>query len=402
MGSDGLSKARMQRLHDVMTGHALSGYAPGIVTLVSRRGQVTVDAVGSTERNGYEPMRRDAIFRIASMSKPIVAVAALILVEECKLRLDDPIDRWLPELADRRVLRDFNGPLTETVRADRPITLRDLLTFTWGLGMFVGPGGAALRQAAEERDLFNAPPMPQTSYDADEWLRRLGELPLAHQPGEGWMYNLGSDVVGVLISRASGKPLEMFLRERIFEPLRMVDTSFYVPARKLGRVPPSYLADRESGELILNDPGKDETAWRTPPTFPSGAGGLVSTVDDCLAFGQLLLNKGRYGDERILSRVTAEAMMTDQLTAVQRANANFVPGFFDSRGWGLGGAVVTRRSGPDAVPGAFGWDGGLGTSLWVDPAEELIGVLLTQRAGFPMLSEVYRDFWTSVYQAIDD
>ena len=402
MGSDGWSKARLARLHDVMAGHAVSGYAPGIVTLVSRRGEVHADAVGSTALGGTEPIRRDAIFRVASMTKPIVAAAALILVEECRVRLDQPIDRWLPELADRRVLRDLDGPLDDTVPAKRPVTLRDLLTFTWGFGILIGPGGTALRQAANELDLLNAPPLPQTSYDADEWLRRLGTLPLAHQPGEGWMYNTGSDVLGVLISRVAGMPLEMFLRERIFEPLRMVDTSFHVPARKLDRVPTSYLADPESGELNVYDPGHADTRWRTPPTFPSGGGGLVSTADDCLAFGQLLLNKGRYGDERILSRPSVEAMMTDQVTPAQKAAANFPPGFFDSRGWGFGGGVVTARTGGAAVPGTFGWDGGLGTSLWVDPSEELIGVLLTQRAAFPLMSDVYLDFWTSVYQAIGD
>ena len=401
MGSDGLSKARLARLHDVMAGHAASGYAPGIVSLVSRRGEVHADAVGSTALGGAEPIRLGAIFRVASMTKPIVAAAAMILIEECRVRLDQPVDTWLPELAERRVLRDLDGPLEDTVPANRPITVRDLLTFTWGFGIFVGPRGAALRQAADDLDLFNAPPVPQTSYDADEWLRRLGTLPLAHQPGEGWMYNTGSDVLGVLISRVAGKPLEMFLRERIFEPLRMVDTSFYVPARKLDRVPSSYLAG-DSGELSLYDPGQGASAWRTPPTFPSGAGGLVSTAGDCLAFGQLLLNKGRYGDERILSRPTVEAMMTDQLTPAQKRAANFFPGFFDSRGWGFGGGVITARTGGAASPGSYGWDGGLGTSLWVDPAEELIGVLLTQRAAFPLMSNVYLDFWTSVYQAIDD
>jgi CubicO group peptidase (beta-lactamase class C family) len=335
------------------------------------------------------------------MTKPIVTAAALILVEECKVRLDEPIVRWIPELGSRRVLRTFDGPLTDTVPAHRPLTLRDLLTFTWGFGVFVAPGGDALRQAAEDLDIFNAPPKPQLHYDADEWLHRLAQLPLAHQPGAGWMYNTGLDVVGVLISRAAGVPLETFLRERIFEPLRMVDTGFSVPSRKLDRVPASYMADWESGELTLYDAGGLDTAWSIPPTFSSGAGGLVSTAEDLLAFCQMLLNGGRYGDARILSPLSVAAMMTDQLTPSQKSAANFYPGYFSSRGWGFGGAVVTRRASGSAVPGAYGWDGGLGTSMWIDPASDLVGILLTQRAAFPLMSEVYLDFWTSLYQCLD-
>ncbi|TQS41343.1 serine hydrolase domain-containing protein [Cryptosporangium phraense] len=393
------SKARLARMHDVMAGHATSGYAPGIVTLVAPGDDVVVDAVGTTDLEGSAPIRRDAIFRIASMTKPMVAVATLMLVEECVLRLDEPVDRWLPELADRRVLRHFDADLDDTVPAKRPITVRDLLNFTWGFGMLVG-AGAKLVQAATEVRALTGVPQPETELDQDEWLRRLGSLPLAHQPGESWTYNTGSDVLGVLISRASGQSLEGFLRERLFTPLGMTDTGFSVPADQLHRLPTSYLATADG--LTLRDPGGAESAWRNAPTFSSGAGGLVSTVDDCFAFAQLLRNFGRHGGERLLARTSVEAMATDQLTPEIKASSPWFPGYWSSRGWGFGVGVTTRRAGGAAVPGQFGWDGGLGTSMWIDPAEDLVGILLTQRAAFPQNSNVYLDFWTSAYAALDD
>ena len=225
---------------------------PGLVTLVSRRGEVHVDAIGTKALGGSDPMRRDTIFRISSMTKPITAVAAMILVEECKLRLDEPVDRLLPELADRRVLKRLDGPLDDTVPANRPITVRDLLTFRHGLrhaSWRRRTRTRSCRPRSEQRTQDLGPPKPQTPPAPDEWMRRLGTLPLMHQPGERWMYNTGSDVLGVLIARASGQPLETFLRERIFEPLGMKDTGFSVPAAKLDRLATSYWTNPETGEL---------------------------------------------------------------------------------------------------------------------------------------------------------
>jgi len=201
----------------------------------------------------------------------------------------------------------------------------------------------------------------------DEWMRRLGTLPLMHQPGEQWMYNTGSDVLGVLIARAAGQPLETFLRERIFEPLGMRDTGFSVPADTLDRLATSYEADAETGAPRLYD-AAENGQWSSPPAFPSGAGGLVSTVDDFLAFGQMLLDKGKYGSERMLSRPTVEAMTTDQLTREQRADATDFLGA--NRSWGFGLSIVTQRDDVSAVPGRFGWEGGLGTS-WTEATEQL-------------------------------
>src|SRR5438128_845933 len=225
MNSGGLSKTRLGRLHDVMAGYVERGEVPGLVALVSRRGEVHVEALGMKALGGGDPVGRDTIFRISSMTKPVTAVATMILVEECRLRLDDPVDRLLPELADRRVLTRLDAPLDDTEPARRPITVRDLLTFTMGFGLaFAPPGTMPIADALVGLRLGQGPPMPSVFPDPDEWLRRLGTLPLMHQPGERWRYNTGSDVLGVLIARAAGQPFDTFVRERIFEPLDMRDT----------------------------------------------------------------------------------------------------------------------------------------------------------------------------------
>jgi CubicO group peptidase (beta-lactamase class C family) len=398
MSSGGLSQARLDRMHRVLAGYVERGVVPGVVTLVSRRGETHVDAIGTLALGGGEPMRRDTIFRISSMTKPIIAVATLLLVEECTLRLDDPVDRLLPELAGRRVLRRIDGPLDDTVPARRPITVRDLLTFRLGFGQLMMPPEAyPILQAANEQQIGMGPPSPATMPAPDEWMRRLGALPLMHQPGERWLYNTGSDVLAVLIARASSQPLEAFLRERLFAPLGMKDTGFSVPASKLDRLATSYRTDPDPGTLAVYDDAV-ASQWRRAPAFPSGAGGLASTSDDYLAFGQLLLNLGRHGGTRLLSRPSVEAMTTDQLTDEQRASAG--PFLGDNRGWGFGVSIITRRDDMAAVPGRFGWEGGLGTSWATDPQEELVAILMTQCMGFP--SGLYPDFWTLVYQAIDD
>jgi CubicO group peptidase (beta-lactamase class C family) len=401
MSTAGLSSARLARMHDVMARNVERGDVPGLVTLVSRRGEVHVDVIGTQAFEDPASMRRDTIFRISSMTKPITAAAVMILVEECKVRLDEPVDALLPELAERKVLKRLDGPLHDTVPANRPITVRDLLTFRMGFGQMMAPPDAyPILQAANEQQIGMGPPSPSTLPAPDEWMRRLGQLPLMHQPGERWMYNTGSDVLGVLIARASGQPLETFLRERLFEPLGMKDTGFSVPAASLDRLATSYWTDPQSGQLVVYDEAKGGQ-WSRPPAFPSGAGGLVSTIDDYLAFGQMMLNQGKYDNERILSRLSVELMTTDQLTPEQKAVSDLVPGFFDSHGWGFGVSVVTRRDDIAAVPGRYGWDGGLGTSWYSDPREEMVTILMTQCAWTsPSPPNIY--FWTLAYQAIDD
>ena len=315
MSTGGFSAARLGRMRDVMAGYVERGEVPGLVTLLCRRGEIQVEAIGLKEIDGADPINRDTIFRITSMTKPITAAATMILVEECKLRLDEPVDRLLPELADRRVLKRPDGPLDETVPAHRPITVRDLLTFRMGLGMILGPAGDhPIKEAVKGLEIVGfGPPNPATPHGPDEWMRRLGTLPLVHQPGESWMYNLGSYVLGVLIARASGRPLEAFLCERLFEPLGMKDTGFSVPPEKRDRLAASYWPDHETGAMRLHD-GIADSLWNRSPAFPDAGAGLVSTVDDYLAFGRMLLEEGRCGRERILSRPSVETMTMDHLT----------------------------------------------------------------------------------------
>ena len=403
MNNRGFSRGRLERMHQVMAGHVERGTLPGLVSLLSRRDEMHVDVIGNKAVGGSEPMRRDTIFRITSMTKPVTAVATMILLEECRLRLDEPVDHLLPELANRRVLKRIDGPLDDTVPANRPISARDLLSFRMGLGMIWGPPDQyPIQRAVNELQIVGfGPPDQATTVTPDEWMRRLGTLPLMSQPGERWQYNTGSYVLGVLIARASGQSLENFLHERIFEPLGMKDTAFSVPPAKLGRLAPAYWPNEQTGALDLKD-GIQDSAWRRPPAFPDGGAGLVSTVDDYHAFGKMLLDGGQLGGTRILSRLSVEAMTSDQLTPAQKAIAGFLPGQWDHRSWGFGVSMVTGRDDISAVPGRFGWDGGYGTSWWSDPKEGMVAILMTQRAAFPLFSAVYLDFWTSAYQAIDD
>ncbi len=386
---------------DVMRGYVERGELAGVVTLLSRHDEVQVETIGAQNLATATPIQRETIFRIASMTKPITAAAAMILVEETKLRLDEPVHRWLPELADRKVLRGIDSPLDDTVPAERPIILRDLLTFRLGLGAVMAfPDVYPIQKAMAEAGI--APGPRPLSFSADEFMARVGGLPLVHQPGEQWMYHTGSDILGVLIARAAGISLGDFLKERIFEPLAMKDTGFSVPEAKLDRLASCYHADPATGRLAVYDEARGGF-WARPPVFESGGGGLVSTADDYLAFGRMLLRYGRHGADRILSRPAVELMTADQLTPEQKASSPFVPGFWDTRGWGFGLSVITRRGGVGLSPGSFGWDGGFSTSGYCDPHEDMVGILLIQRMmTSPSGFDFHRDFWTLAYQAIDD
>ena len=397
----GFSKERLARVRDVLAGHVEGGAVPGLVAAIVRRGEIHVEAVGQMAIGG-SPVGRDAIFRIASMSKPVTAVATMILVEECRVRLDEPVDRFLPELADRRVLTRIDGPLEDTVPADRPITVRDLLTFGLGWGILMVPFGTyPIQRAMDELNLAQGPPAPAKTPAPDEWIRRLGTLPLMNQPGGSWMYHTGSDVLGVLVARASGQPFEEFLRQRIFEPLGMVDTGFSVPAAKIDRLMTAYWTDPATGAVnVADEPAGGQ--WSAPPAFPSGGGGLVSTVDDYLAFAEMLLAGGHHRGARIMSRPAVELMTSDQLTAAQRAAIDFTPEYWSTHGWGFGVSVVTRRHDLSGV-GTYGWDGGLGTTWRNDPGEEMSTILLTQAAfTSPVPPPVCADYQTSAYAALTD
>ncbi len=374
--TDKLNTTRIADLKNAMNGYVERGEIPGFVTLVARGDEVHVDAVGKLTVDRGDPMHRDTLFRIASLTKPITAAAAMLLVDDGALRLDDSVERWLPELANRRVLKRIDSQLDDTVPAKRPITVRDLQTFCFGFGSVMAmPGTYPIQKPISEGQLGgDGPPHPSLTPAPDEWMRRLGELPLMYQPGERWAYNTGSDVLGVLIARASGKSFGAFLRERLFGPLGMKDTAFSVPTCKVERLPGCYYLDRDSRKLEVFD-GSENSEYSRPPALESGAGGLVSTVDDYFAFCRMLLNKGVWSSQRVLSEAAVESMTRDQLTPDQRIGAELF--FRNHSSWGFGIAVNISHELPWTVPGRFGWDGGFGTSAYSDPANQLTGILLT-------------------------
>ena len=247
----------------------------------------------------------------------------------------------------------------------------------------------------------NGPPAPGSMPPPDEWIRRLGTLPLMYPPGARWMYNTGADILGVLLARASGKPLEAFLRDRLFEPLGMKDTAFHVPAAKMARFGPTYWTDYRTGQEAVYDEARGGQ-WSRPPAFPSGAGGLVSTADDYLAFARMLADGGEHGKARILSRRSVEAMTRDQLSPHQKAD-ELVPGYWANHVWGFGMAVLTKGDEFSSSPGRYGWDGGMGTSWFNDPNDGLTAILMTNRMwSSPNPPDVCRDFWKEGYAAARD
>jgi CubicO group peptidase (beta-lactamase class C family) len=394
MGTRRLAKAGLTQLHDAMAGEVGAGRVPGMVVGLCRGGDVYVDPVGAATPGG-EPITPDALFRITSMTRPVTAVATLLLVQDGRLELDEPADRLLPELAGRRVLRRLDGPLGDTVPADRPVTVRDLLTFRGGFGMILAPPDEYPVLAAEqELELMSVgPPVPATPHGPDEWIRRLGTLPLMDQPGEQWRYSTGSQILGVLIARAAGQPLESFYAERIFGPLGMHDTGFWVPAGQLHRLVPCY--QHAEGTL---QPFDDGGQWSRPRPFADGGAGLVSTAGDYLAFGQMLLAGGAYRGQRIVAPELVAAMTTDQLTPRQRERGGPI---LAGRGWGLGVSVIDEPATGGRGPRGYGWSGGFGTAWVNDPGEDLVAVLCTQVLAGPGSPSVEDAFWPAVYRALD-
>ncbi|KAB8178851.1 serine hydrolase domain-containing protein [Microbispora catharanthi] len=406
-GDGGFSATGLRRLREVLARYVESGRIPGLVALVSRGDRTHVEAIGTMRHDGGAPMRRDTIFRMASTSKPVSVAAAMVLLDECRLRLDDLVEPWLPELADRRVLKRIDGPLDDTVPARRPITVRDVLTSTFGIGMDMTSLGTPIMNAVFEQGL--TPNLPVPMPEPDEWMRRLGTLPLMYQPGERWQYHISSDLLGVLVARVTGQSFEEFLRERIFDPLGMTDTGFHVPSDKIDRLPALYAPDPQTGEFLVWDEAEGGR-WSEPPAFQGGGGGLTSTVDDYHAYFRMLLNGGVHKGKRILSRPAVELMTTNRLTPEQNAarnamavdNVHISHGQGQHGGWGFGMAVRTYR-GDYASVGQFGWDGGSGTAAYADPVKRLTGLLLTQvGASTPDSMQLIHDFWTTLYQAIDD
>jgi len=376
----------MSHLHDVLQTYVGSGSVPGAVGLVARDDQAEVQAVGSADADGTSPLARDSIFRIASITKPMTAAAAMMLVEDGQITLDDPVGPWLPELASPAVVRTPAGPVDDVVPAARPITVADLLTFRAGYGFpsdfslpAVGPLVSELKQG---------PPQPQLVAAPDEWIATLARIPLLYQPGDAWLYNTCSDILGVLIARVSGRPLPEFLAERLFEPLGMADTGFEVPAGKLDRFT-SYYRTGPAGDLELVDPPGGQ--WSSRPAFPSGADGLVSTVDDWHRFARMLLAGGSFGGRQLLSPASVRQMTTDHLTRAQREASRL---FLEGQGWGFGGSVDVEAVDPWNMPGRYGWVGGTGTAAHITPSTGAVAILLSQlELTGPTPPALMRDFW---------
>ena len=375
-------------LRSTLSEHVDRGDVPGLVALVARGDDVHVEALGNKAIGDADPIGRDTIFRIASVTKPIAGVAAMQLVDEGRMALSDPVERWLPELANPRVLRSIDADLDDTVPAERPITVEDVLSFRLGHGCVMAmPGTTPIQRAEEALDLKTfGPPWPPTHLTNDEWIAALATLPLQHQPGADWRYNTGAQVAGVLIERVAGAPIEDVLRERIFDPLGMVDTAFFVPPNKLHRFATQYAPD-ESGVLHVLD--RPDGWWSRPPAMPSCAGWLVSTVDDLWAFASMMARGGR----GVLSTDSFAAMTRDRLSRRERA-ANEV--FVAQGGWGLMMAVPAG-DGTKGTPGGFGWEGGTGTSWRTDLERGVTGILLSQRAmTSPEPPPLMTDFWRAV------
>ena len=379
-----LSTQGRQRLHDAMAARVARQELPGLVTLLARGDETHVDAIGSYAFDGTVPMRRDSLFRIASVTKPIVATATMMLVEDGSLDLHEPVDDLLPELSERRVLLRIDGPLDETEPAHRPITLEDLLTFRMGFGLITEPSFEPpypIVQAGQELNLVLAQPDPRTPHSPDEWIRRFGTLPLMYQPGERWQYNAGRLVLGVLIARATKAHLGDVLRSRLFEPLGMVDTGFDTTPENVDRIPTYHM-----GDLSGADPGPPAPQeisrpeeWLSPPPFPSASAGLLSTVDDLLAFAQLLHNRGTHEGERLLSSTSVDRLTTNHLTPEQIATAGIL---LNPKGWGYGMGVALEPDEISVHPGRYGWDGGYGTCWFNDPHRGLIAIALSQTSDF--------------------
>ena len=382
----------MTKLRNVLQTYVSNGSVPGAVGLVARGDQVEVQVAGCADVGGTAPMARDSIFRAASITKPITAAAVMMLVEDCRIALDDPVSPWLPELASPVVVRSPSGPADDVVPAARPITVADLLTFRAGYGFPSDFSLPAVQLLFDKVHVFGRDPRLVPA--PDDWMAALSRIPLLHHPGEAWLYNTCSDIQGVLITRVSGRPLPEFLAERLFEPLGMADTGFEVPAGKLGRFVSFYRTGPAGGLELADAP---DGWWSVRPVFPSGAGGLVSTVDDWHRFARMLLSGGSAGGRQLLSPASVRQMTTDYLTPSQRDASRL---FLEGQGWGFGGSVDVAAIDPWNVPGRYGWVGGTGTAAHITLSTGMVTILLSQveMAG-PTPPALMRDFWRSATTA---
>jgi CubicO group peptidase (beta-lactamase class C family) len=406
----GFTDEGLAALDAALARHTATGAVPGLVALVARDGQVHVTSAGHKALGDSAPIGRDAIFRIASLTKPVIGVAAMLLIEDGAMALSDPVEKWLPELAGRRVLRAWDAELSDTVPAERAITVEDVLSFRLGFGCIFTQETLPVVAAEAALELKTmGPPWPPTPHAPDQWIAALGSLPLLDQPGERFRYNTGATVAGILIERVAGAPLAEVLGKRVFEPLGMTDTDFYVPASSMSRFTTMYApaeaaavfggGQGEAGDrgLVLID--RPDGWYAAPPALPDGASGLVSTIGDLEAFTAMLAADGG----GLLSAASVAVMLRDRATARDRAEN---PWFFGQHhGWGLAMSVpaagVDPRTVPAGLPRGYGWEGGSGTVWRTDQETGLTGILLTQRMlASPEPPEVARDFWTAAYAAL--
>jgi CubicO group peptidase (beta-lactamase class C family) len=391
----GMSTERLGRIGPAMQRYIDDGLVPGTVTLVARKGKIVhLEARGARDVESGTPMTTDVIFRIASMTKPITSVALMMLYEEGKFRLNDPIKKWMPEYADPKVAEPLpdsaGGPRYRLVPATRPITVRQLLTHTAGfansyLGMF-----------KEEVDKVSARQKPDDT--VADYVARFAAVPLNYQPGERWEYSGATNHVGRLVEIMSGMTLDEFFQKRIFEPLGMRDTHFYLPESKLPRFAAQYKPGEQDKKIVLADAPTAESRFvKEPHTFFMGAGGLVSTATDYLRFQQMMLQGGELDGRRILGRKTVELMSANHTGDLPIWLSG--PGF----GFGLGYSVLLDHGAAGSMQsdGTFGWGGAFCTYFWVDPREEMIGILMTQVRPYDHLG-IREEFSVLANQAIVD
>jgi len=399
MQKAGFSAARLAQLTSAMQGYVDRGEVAGVVTLAWRRGETAhFEPLGWRDDAEQLPMQRDTLFRIASMTKPVTSAAIMMLIEQDQLTLDAPVAQWLPELAAPRVLRDPAGPLDQTDAVRAPLTVLDLLTHRAGFAYHFTATGPL---AGAYETVFNG---IESRATPDAWLARVATLPLMFQPGTRWHYGIATDILGVLIQRVSGLTLGDFFRTRIFEPLGMRDTAFWVPEPQLARLATAYGIQPGTRQRIVED-RPATSRWANPKRFQGGGGGLVSIAEDYLQFARLLLGRGRVGQTRLLSHRSVDLMRSNFLSRDQRRVPAFGHIVWAGQGFGLGLSIVDDPA--QQLPlgyrstGSFGWPGAYGTSWFADPVEDLIGLMLIQLRAlepFPMPIEFER----RLYDAIDD
>jgi len=401
----GMSSSRLERVRPVMQRYVDKKKVPGVVTVIARRGKVVyADAVGYREVESDAPLRTDAIFRIASMTKPITSVALMTLFEEGRFLLSSPVKKWIPEFSDPKVARlnlpgqDGLGQPYQLVPADRDITVRHILTHTAGLASsYRGPLQADLARISQ----YQTP-----NETIGDFVKRYARLPLMAHPGEAWEYSRATCVAGHLVEIISGMTLDDFFRERIFNPLGMVDTHFYLPEEKLDRFMAAYTRGA-NGEIELVDAPTPESRWvKAPHTYYMGSGGLVSTASDYIRFNQMMLNGGELEGVRILSRKTVELMTTNHIGDLPI----WLTGPWMGFGLGYGVAKDISRSntltayqrGPNPwSPGSYTWGGAFCTFPFTDPREQLTGLVMTQVRPYDHL-DIRQDFVNLANQAVVD